>query len=102
MVDDALRDAVAKMLYREMKECCNGYVEYIPDEDLIGECGVTFDGDIAIDALAEAVIEAFRTDFAAATKYPTARIVAEGPITPGPGSEALQDAVRRALGTVKD
>ena len=33
---------------------------------------------------------------------PTARIVAEGPITPGPGSEALQDAVKRALGTVTD
>ena len=31
-----------------------------------------------------------------------ARIVAEGPITPGPGSEALQDAVRRALGLKTD
>ena len=30
------------------------------------------------------------------------RLVAEGPITPGPGSEALQDAVKRALGTVTD
>ena len=31
-----------------------------------------------------------------------ARIVAEGPITPGPGSEALQDAVKRALGLKTD
>jgi len=31
-----------------------------------------------------------------------ARIVAEGPITPGPGSEALQDAVRWALGVKTD
>jgi hypothetical protein len=37
-----------------------------------------------------------------ADPHPTARIVAEGPITPGPGSEALQDAVKRALGTVTD
>ena len=66
-VDDTLRDAVAKMLYREMKECCNGYVEYIPDADPIGEGGVTFDGNIAIDALADAVIEAFRTEFAPPT-----------------------------------
>jgi hypothetical protein len=35
-------------------------------------------------------------------QYPTASIVAEGPITPGPGSEALQDAVERALGIVTD
>jgi hypothetical protein len=50
-----------------MKECCNGYVEYIPDADPIGEGGVTFDGNIAIDALADAVIEAFRTEFAPPT-----------------------------------
>ena len=31
-------------------------------------------------------------------QFPDAKIVAEGSLTPGAGSEALQDAARRALG----
>lgn len=52
------REQVARMLYEELRQCCSGYVQNVPEDESVGT-GVVFDGYIAFDAFADFVIEKF-------------------------------------------